>query len=428
MYNIHVINMSTRTLDGTYTTFVSNVRSNANARYGAIGVVGHMDRGVKQASDGTDTTLVDGTNWAVFDTGSLGTIYTFDNFGQVANLFGSIKEARYVDGTNPTAALGISGYDAHTNLIRSLELIYLANPNARTHVAVLTGSGSTAAGAASEEGVSEALGELLKYDDISYIVGAGMDYNNTFLTHAKTASNETNKAERIYVGGVGLNEILSGTNNTLDITDYTSLQDDSGRGVFVAGNVNYKFQSAGRLNEGEKEIGGNFLASYVAGMLSAIPEQESLLRKSTGFKQIFSGSEFRFNNTQLTSLVDDNMLVMRNANNRNSFSRALTFSTSSGNYQRITKRRIVDRVSKEIRATTDGFVGQPNNEVSRLGMTSSLRTKLNSLAAQGLIDATANARVFVEAGDVDAGTVRVAVTFRPATEIEFVEVQQTVEI
>jgi hypothetical protein len=61
-------------------------------------------------------------------------------------------------------------------------------------------------------------------------------------------------------------------------------------------------------------------------------------------------------------------------------------------------------------------------------MTSSLRTKLNSLAAQGLIDATANARVFVEAGDVDAGTVRVAVTFRPATEIEFVEVQQTVEI
>jgi hypothetical protein len=163
-------------------------------------------------------------------------------------------------------------------------------------------------------------------------------------------------------------------------------------------------------------------------MLSAIPEQESLLRKSTGFKQIFSGSEFRFNNTQLTSLVSDNMLVMRNANNRNSFSRALTFSTSAGNYQRITKRRIVDRVSKEIRATTDGFVGQPNNEVSRLGMTSSLRTKLNSLAAQGLIDATANARVFVEAGDVDAGTVRVAVTFRPATEIEFVEVQQTVEI
>jgi hypothetical protein len=360
-----------------------------------------MASGVKVGSDGTETTLVDGTNWAVFDTGSLGTIYTFDNFGQVANLFGSIKSARYVSGTNPTDALGISGYDAHSNLIRSLELIYLANPNARTHVAVLTGSGSTAAGAASEEGVSEALSELLKYDDISYIVGAGMDYNNTFLTHAKTASNETNKAE---------------------------IQDDSGRGVFVAGNVNYKFQSAGRLNEGEKEIGGNFLASYVAGMLSAIPEQESLLRKSTGFKQMFSGSEFRFNNTQLTSLVSDNMLVMRNANNRNSFSRALTFSTSAGNYQRITKRRIVDRVSKEIRATTDGFVGQPNNEVSRLGMTSSLRTKLNSLAAQGLIDATANARVFVEAGDVDAGTVRVAVTFRPATEIEFVEVQQTVEI
>lgn len=418
-----------RTLDGTYTTFVSNVRSNANARYGAIGVIGHHASGKK----GSSTLTQANGAYDHFAAGANGEIYTFDNFAQVINKLGNVGTAdNFTIGTSSSGGAGISGYDPKHNLLRSLELIYLANPNARTHVAILTGDGTSAAAANSDDGVTEALAELIKYDDISYIVGAGMDPNTTLRSHAIAASNETNKAERVYVAGASFNQILSGSTYTLDTSEYDALTEENGRVIMSAGNFMYNFQCDPA--EAEQEIGGNFYAAYIAGLLSSLPEAESALRKSPGLQQKYAdgtlanAKEFRWSIADLNNLVGSGVFVVRNTNGRNQFSRALTFSSSSSDFRRITKRRIVDRVAKEIRATADSFIGRANTSASRLGMQSSLSSKLSSLASIGMIGADSRASVFVQGTDVADGVVRVSVVFRPSTEIEFVEIQQTVEV
>ena len=420
-----------RTLDGTYTTVVSNIPTNASARYGAIGVVGHMSSGVKYDSAGTGTNVVAGTDWEVFGSSSNGTVYQFDNFGQVTNLFGVIGTSdSWTAGTFSGTGSDTSGYDQAYNLIRQLELIYLANPNARVYAAVLTGTG-TSADTAAPTGLTEALSELTKYDDISYVVGAGMDLNANLQSHVNTASNETNKAERIYVGGTSLQTVLSGTNYALNSTllaNYTANQNDNGRTVFVPMNIKYKFQSDSKSSTAV-EVGGNFLAGYVAGYLSGIPEQQSLLRQNPGFIQVYNNKEFRWSKSDLTTLIGDGALVLRHVSGRNAFSRALTFADpSSSSFTRITKRRIVDRVTKEVRISADGFVGKANTAANRLAMQSGLKSKLSTLASLGIIAAGSSARVFVEGTDIADGVVRVSVIFRPITEIEFVEILQSVEI
>ena len=61
-------------------------------------------------------------------------------------------------------------------------------------------------------------------------------------------------------------------------------------------------------------------------------------------------------------------------------------------------------------------------------MKSSCDSKLSALARFGLIQNGANATVWVEGNDVADGVVRVASLFKPITEIEFIEIQLTVEL
>ena len=83
---------------------------------------------------------------------------------------------------------------------------------------------------------------------------------------------------------------------------------------------------------------------------------------------------------------------------------------------------------KEIRATANTYVGKDNTEIVRIGMKSSCDTKLSALSRFGLIQGGANATVWVEGTDVADGVVRVASLFKPITEIEFIEIQLTVEL
>lgn len=438
MYNIHVITMSTRTLDGTYSTFLSNVRTNANARFGAIGVVGHMVSGVKTDADG-NTTAVSGVSnrspganqYSTFGTGRVGIVYEFNNFGQAVAKLGNVPANTWVAGTYSNDGADTSPYDTEHNLIRQLELIYLANPTAKTYVAVLEGTGTSAAAANTDAGVSDALTELIKYDDISFIVGAGMDFNTTLASHANTASSITNKAERIYVGGSSINRCLASGSLSPDISDFSALQQSTGRAILSVTNVKYRFQS-GLVTESAagQEIGGNFYAGYVAGFLSRLPEQVSMLRQSPGFLQVYNGNEFRWSRANQESLVGSGVLTVRSVGGAVRFGRALTYSDQAASeYTKITKRRIVDRVSKELRATADTFIGKVNTASSRLGMEASIKSKLSTLSSLGLIDSAAlQTRVWVEGTDVADGRVRVSVIFRPITEIEFVEIQQTVEL
>ncbi len=428
--------MSTRTIDGAYSTLISNIPKNVTARFGAIGVVGNMTSGVKYDSAGTATTASGTTSdgdWITFNGGGTGIVYQFDSFDQVQKKFGKIYNEQWQSGTITGNGIDTSPYDGEHNLIRSLELVYLANPSVRTYVTVLDGSGASASGAYAHVGVTEALAELLKFDDISFVVGAGMDYNATFQAHANTASNDTNQAERMFIGGVALQAVMASGSRVPDLdadedqfNDWDALKQDSGRSVLVAGNVNYIFQTGSGSNT--REIGGNFFASYVAGLLSRLPEQQSLLRQPVGFSQKYDSANFRWSRTDQVELVTGRVLHFKQNGGRNVFSRALTHAPTSTDYVRITTRRIVDRVTKEIRASSDTFVGLSNTVINRIGMQTSLDNKLSSLARFGLIQTGSTSNVWVEGTDVADGVVRVSALFKPITEIEFVEIQLTVEI
>jgi len=275
----------------------------------------------------------------------------------------------------------------------------------------------------------------LKYDDISFVVSPGMNYNSTFQAHANTASNETNQAERVYVGGGALQVVLASGSKVPDLdadegqfadNDWDALKQDSGRSIMVAGNVNYTFQAGSGSNI--REVGGNFFASYVAGLLSSIPEQQSLLRQAVGFTQKYNGDNFRWSRTDQTELVTGRILHFKQSGGRNVFSRALTHSPTTSDYKRITTRRVVDRVTKEVRATSDTFVGKSNTDINRIGMRTSIDNKLISLSRFGLIQPGSTSNVWVEGTDIADGVVRVSALFKPITEIEFVEIQLTVEI
>ena len=89
--------MSTRVIDGAYTTLVSNIPNNVTARFGAIGVVGNFTSGVKYDSAGVatlgsgtpagSTGAGDFTGWQTYDGNGNGFVYQFDSYDQVVKRF-----------------------------------------------------------------------------------------------------------------------------------------------------------------------------------------------------------------------------------------------------------------------------------------------------------------------------------------------------
>jgi hypothetical protein len=424
--------MSARTVDGAYVQVLSDVPRSAEANFGEIGIIGHMASGIVYDAAGSGTLKVAGTDYEVFTSTSEGVIYTFNSFAEAVNKLGIVPDSSaWSSGTYSANGDGTSPYDGEYNLIRGLELIYLGNPTAVTKVAVLTGSGSTAFTAASSSGVSLALARLIAEDGISFIGMAGADFNSVLLNHANSASGETNAAERVYVGGTSINEILASGSMVPDLSagsgndyDWSALLNDSGRGIFIATNVKYKFQ-VGHSSEPitGHEIGGNWFANYLMGFLSSTQEQQSLLAKASGFVQYYNGNIFKWTRSNQTTLNNGSVLHFRTRSGRTGYGLARTYSSSSSEYRRITTRRIIDRVIKETRATSDVYTGSSNTIENRLGMQTAVESKLSRLANFGLIKSGYSATVYVEGTDVADGVVRVAVLVIPVTEIEFIEIK-----
>ena len=85
-------------------------------------------------------------------------------------------------------------------------------------------------------------------------------------------------------------------------------------------------------------------------------------------------------------------------------------------------------MTKEVRATTDTFVGKSNTEMSRISMGNALNSKMSSLVSQGLISSDYSTSVTADSNDIANGVVKVSVRFKPIVEIEFIEIIETVEL
>jgi len=415
-------------LSGVYSTIdIGGFTPDQAISRGAIGVVGHMLSGV--AVSGSDKFSSEN---------AYGEIYTFTSIIEAKAVLGDVNTissgSTWFNGGFGSS--GVAGYDAESNLIRALELIYLGNARAKTHVAVLSGSGTDAKTV--PNGTAEALAELMKREDIEFIHGAGLEFNATYLSHATSSDDDANQAERVYVGGVSLNDAYSGSTDvnkqdTFDVSAYTSLTEDTGRGVCLIGNSTHRFQTgylSGSVLEATKEIGANWLSAYFVGYLSSLPEHISPLNKGIGgFLPFYNGKNKIWSSTELETHYDNSMVSIRySASNSPAyyFEKAMTFTPKTSAWGRITRRRIIDRVLKDVRVVLRAEIGKPNVATRRRSINDRVRRKLMELLNAGMLQGGVSSIVYVQTGDSANGIVRANVLVTPVGEIE--EVRLTVGV
>ena len=417
--------MSSMINPGVYTIVAENaIPSTVSPLFGTIGLVGHMTSGLD--SSGTEITGI-----SKYDANALsGTVYEFNNITQALAVVGTIPEAT----TNwQSGIFGLDGddtapYDSLYNMIRALELIYLVNPSAKVKATILTGSGTSAAAMGSDTGVTTALAALRNHADISYLVLAGGNYNTVMKAEAVAAS--AAGYERMYIGGNSLNDIMTSGVWTPDLSAITALAESEGRSVAYITNVETTFGNDHATDRAVvREVGGNFLAAYLAGQLSTLSESTSLLTQGIGYaKQVFSGVEFLWSSGAQATLWSGYVVTPTKKSGTWKYGSGRANSTTSSFYKRITTRRIVDRVEVEKRAVGDSFIGFPNNLTTRNSLRTSLNNTMTTMHQTGLIGGTYTLSTFVNDGDIAAGIVRVQNTYSPVTEIEFIQITSQVSL
>lgn len=419
-------------LSGVYsTTDIGGFSPDQAISRGAIGVIGHQLSGT--AVSGSDK---------FSSANSFGTIFTFTSLVEAKVTLGDANTiasgSNWYNGQfgSGTSGGGYAGWDTKCNLIRALELIYAGNARAKCHVAVLSGSGQDAKTASN--GTTEALAELDKKDDISFLYGAGLEFSSTYQTNALGSDDDSVQAEKIYVGGVSLNEAYSGSTdlnkvNAFDVSTYSALQEDTGRSICVIGNANFQFGTgfrSGSVVETTKEIGANWLAAYYVGYLSTLPEHISTLNKGIGgFLPVYNGKPKIWSSTELETNYDNSMVSIRfSASNSPAyyFEKAMTLTPKSSAWGRITRRRIIDRVLKDVRVILRAEIGRPNIASRRRSINDRVRRKLKELLDAGLLQSTVTSTVYIQAGDSANGILRANVSVTPVGEIE--EVRLTVGV
>lgn len=415
-------------LSGVYSTIdIGGFTPDQAVSRGAIGVVGHMVSGT--AVSGSDK---------FSSANPFGTIYTFTSIVEAKTTLGDASSiasgSTWYNGTFGSGA--VAGFDVESNLIRALELVYLGNPRAKCYVAVLSGTGTDAKTVSN--GTAEALAELMKKDDIEFITGAGLEYNSTYLAHATSSDADANQAERMYIGGVSLNDAYSGSTDinlqdTFDVDATAALTEDDGRSVCFIGNGNFVFNtgwSSGSVVETTKEIGGNWLANFFAGYLSSFTEQVSSLNKGVvGFLPVYNGKAKIWSSTEQEIHYDNSMVSIRfTASNSPPyyFEKAMTFAPKTSAWDKITRRRIIDRALKEGRAILNAEKGKSNIPSRRRAINDRLRRKLLDLLEEGLLTGSVTSTVFVEGSDAANGVLRANFNVTPVGEIE--EVRLTVGV
>jgi len=289
-----------------------------------------------------------------------GQIYTVNSFTEIVDLIGGTAGAW----TAGTASNG--PYDATENLLRAAELIYTANPSAKVYFAPLAGSisGTTSLSA----GSTSALGDLLMFEDIGFLHFANIDPIAAGTAHCETAAdeNEPYNSPRIYVTGVDMFTVDNGGPDALDdglgaadLSTWTSAAASSlGLCLSYVGNHNYTFTTA-PSGEGEVEIGGQYVAAYLAGLLSRSPSNFAISYAANGFgKVVFNGADWLHNKTELNSIIGAGWLMSRYVQGAYVYAKGVTLNTDSS-WDLYTHRQITNTIHKTAVANLVQFLGKP---------------------------------------------------------------------
>ena len=386
-----------------------------------VAVIGHMQSGTN------DYSLVDGDK---FGSGSTGTVFTYDSVVDYKNKMGTASGSDWSSGSYDVGATSDSSYCRQFNFMKGVELAFAGGAK-RVYGCVLTGSGTDAE--TSPTGLAEALAALRAFDDIYYLVVAGANPIASVVTEVVAASAASQGKERVYVTGTSMQRALSGSAYTYSFPSADKQQNDDGRVICILANTTYKFayaegdvtdthlRNASTFASGTHEIGGNWLAAYVAGRLSSQDPHQPLSYIS-GWTPSYKGEEnlHIFGDTDLISMWGDHVLFPRRwttgRNSTWSYDKGWMFvSSATASVTLITTRQILDTIAKDARNLMRSYLFSSNTTSTRASAKAGVERKLAQRKREGMIKAF-KADVYASASDEANNIMRCRIDVTPVFE------------
>lgn len=409
---------------GIVPNILNNLVSAGASPARAVAIIGHRDT---DDANWVSTTQVYDTNTPADSTGR---IYNFQSLGDWLTLLGELDGTdAFVDGeqydTSVTAAT--TPHSPANSLLYALALAYLANPSLNVYAGILDGgtSGDPITGedtTVSYIGTQLALDDLLLYDDIGYVVIAGIDPIAIGTTHVETATNSTSppyNMPRFYVTGIDLfkafdGKSYSGNDKPLDDGDLTNggwtvAKSDFGLAVAYVGNHDYNFGVIGDAIT--RQIGGQLVAAYLAGFLATQKESAGVTFSSnklgaTKFTPELGDSTsipYPFSLGEINEAIGDGWIITRFVQNSWVFAKGVNYIGAAGTaWSLYPHRSITNFVHKSLADNLMQFLGRQQTQANLNGAQKLVEGILGDAVARNYISAVNSVRVRAHPTEVDA--------------------------
>jgi hypothetical protein len=406
---------------GIVPNILNNLVSAGASPARAVAIIGHRDIG--DTNFPADTLYYDGT----VD----GIIYNFSSLGDWLTLLGEIDTPDFVAGNQDdgAATAAITPHSPKNSILYALALAYLANPSLNVYAGILDGSGAN--GFVSNDttsltvGASNALTDLLLYDDIGYVVLAGFDPVATGKSHAETATNSTSPAynmPRFYVTGLDLFKVFDGVTYSnagkpLDVTNdlanagggWLTSKSDFGLTINYIGNHDYDFTVIGDPNS--RQIGGQLAAAYLAGFLATQKESAGVTFSANALGSTrFTPSDvdntsipYIFSLNEINEAITDGWIITRFAQNTFVFAKGVNYVSVAGvGWSLYPHRSITNFVHKSLADNLQQFLGKQQTQANLAAAQKLAEGILGDAVARNYISTVNAVRVRPHSTEVDA--------------------------
>jgi len=373
--------------------------------------------------------------WTKAAAGVPPTVKAFTSYGAwVAELGGALATDGWVAGEENGVAVNVTPNDPTDSLLRGLALLYAAAPSAKVYVAIIdsTITDETAAPA----GMADALAEALKYNDIAYVVAPGYNPLTEIEAHCAAAASVANpyNSPRTYLTGIDMfsvwdTEAGHGSDGapldaTGDILATFANKSATGNTVAYIGNHMYNFAaiftstvSSADVYAGAVEIGGQYVAAYLAGLMASKAPSFTMTNHPQGLgATVYDGLTYIFSVTEVDEALGDDWVITRYLNNNYVLAKGVTH-TSDLSWRLLPHREVTNYVHKNLARTVQQFIGRQLT-AQTIGAVSNLANKFLGTAISAGYISSGSATAKQHATEVDAITIEAQfVTVKPINRI-----------
>lgn len=412
---------------GIEPNITNNLVSTGGVPGRAIGLVGHRDMADVNVS--ASARAYDGT--------SKGTIYNYSSLSDWLDLLGTITTPTWVEGdqNDDDIVSAITPHSEKDSLLYALQLIYDADPSANVYAAILDGDADPIVDndtTSLPTGASDALDDLLKYDDIGYVVIAGIDPVTQGKTHAETATNSTSPAynkPRFYVTGIDLFKIWDTSAkepplSASDLSDWSGVKSDYGLVLAYVGNHDWNFATIG--DDNTRQIGGQLVAAFLASWLASQKESAGVSFSANGLGATkftvahgdTTSINYIFSLNELNEAISDGWIITRFSQNSYVFAKGVTFASTTGtSWSLYPHRSITNFLHKQLADNLLQFLGKQQTSAN-LAAAQKLAEGILGDAVSRQFISSFNVRVKPHPTEVDAIIIEVEfVTVKPINKI-----------